>query len=79
MQFQAELNLFDSFNESLRQVMDVESSFYNAKHEEGRKILQKEKLANEEMKKQLVALQSDWKVGLEKTEVATVDKGIFQC
>lgn len=31
MQFQAELHLYDSYNESLRQVMDVEKHLYNTK------------------------------------------------
>lgn len=34
MQFQAELHLLDSFNESLRQVMDVEKCLYNVKQEQ---------------------------------------------
>lgn len=33
MQFQAELHLYDSYNESLRQVMDVEKCLYNTKCE----------------------------------------------
>ncbi|KYM91131.1 hypothetical protein ALC53_01543 [Atta colombica] len=33
MQFQAELHLYDSYNESLRQVMDVEKCLYNSKCE----------------------------------------------
>ncbi|XP_011877311.1 PREDICTED: centrosome-associated protein 350-like isoform X2 [Vollenhovia emeryi] len=33
MQFQAELHLYDSYNESLRQVMDVEKCLHNAKCE----------------------------------------------
>ncbi|XP_063983213.1 centrosome-associated protein 350-like [Diachasmimorpha longicaudata] len=36
MQFQAELHLFDSYNESLRQVMDVENSLYNVKQDKER-------------------------------------------
>ncbi|XP_015117314.1 centrosome-associated protein 350 [Diachasma alloeum] len=36
MQFQAELHLFDSYNESLRQVMDVENSLYSVKQEKER-------------------------------------------
>lgn len=59
MQFQAELHLFDSYNESLRQVMDVENSLYNVKHEKGKELLQKQRLANEEMKKQLSAMQAE--------------------
>ena len=77
MQFQAELNLLDSFNESLRQVMDVESSIYNAKHAEERVLLQKEKLANEKMKKQIVALQSEREMELDKMEVESIDTGMF--
>lgn len=34
MQFQAELHLLDSFNESLRHVMDVEKCLYNIKREQ---------------------------------------------
>ena len=59
MQFQAELHLFDSYNESLRQVMDVEKCLYNVKHEKGKELLQKQRLANEEMKKQLTAMQAE--------------------
>lgn len=42
MQFQAELHLLDSFNESIRQVMDVEKCLYNTKREQESKNLQKE-------------------------------------
>ncbi|XP_076376957.1 uncharacterized protein LOC143259301 isoform X2 [Megalopta genalis] len=38
MQFQAELHLLDSFNESLRQVMDVEKCLYNVKQGEGKEL-----------------------------------------
>lgn len=34
MQFQAELHLLDSFNESLRHVMDVEKCLYNFKRKQ---------------------------------------------
>lgn len=36
MQFQAELHLFDSYNESLRQVTDVENSLHNVKQDQER-------------------------------------------
>lgn len=38
MQFQAELHLLDSFNESLRQVMDVEKCLYNVKQDQGKEL-----------------------------------------
>ncbi|XP_011264049.2 centrosome-associated protein 350 [Camponotus floridanus] len=44
-QFQAELQLYETFNESLRQVIDVEKCLYNTKCEQEKKNLQK----NEEL------------------------------
>ncbi|XP_076181516.1 uncharacterized protein LOC143153818 isoform X2 [Ptiloglossa arizonensis] len=38
MQFQAELHLLDSFNESLRQVMDVEKCLYNVKQDQEKEL-----------------------------------------
>ncbi|XP_076294744.1 uncharacterized protein LOC143215959 isoform X2 [Lasioglossum baleicum] len=38
MQFQAELHLLDSFNESLRQVMDVEKCLYNVKQDHEKQV-----------------------------------------
>lgn len=38
MQFQAELHLLDSFNESLRQVMDVEKCLYNVRQDQEKDI-----------------------------------------
>ncbi|XP_076647204.1 uncharacterized protein LOC143355907 [Halictus rubicundus] len=38
MQFQAELHLLDSFNESLRQVMDVEKCLYNVKQDHEKQL-----------------------------------------
>ncbi|XP_015433454.1 PREDICTED: centrosome-associated protein 350-like [Dufourea novaeangliae] len=38
MQFQAELHLLDSFNESLRQVMDVEKCLYTVKQDQGKEV-----------------------------------------
>lgn len=46
-QFQAELQLYETFNESLRQVIDVEKCLYNTKCEQEKKNLQK----NEELEK----------------------------
>lgn len=40
-QFRAELQLYDSFNESLRQATDVEKCLYNTKCEQEQKNLQK--------------------------------------
>lgn len=40
-QFRAELQLYDTFNESLRQVIDVEKCLYNTKCEQERKNSQK--------------------------------------
>ncbi|KAK0161107.1 hypothetical protein PV327_009620 [Microctonus hyperodae] len=59
MQFQAELHLFDSYNESIRQVMDVENSLYNVKQDQEREKQQIQKLSTEEMKKQLLLHQND--------------------
>ncbi|CAG5084503.1 Similar to CEP350: Centrosome-associated protein 350 (Homo sapiens) [Cotesia congregata] len=47
MQFQAELHLFDSYNESIRQVMDVENSLYNVKQNQERKKLQMQRLMHD--------------------------------
>ncbi|KAL2748905.1 centrosome-associated protein 350-like isoform X1 [Vespula maculifrons] len=49
MQFQAELHLLDSMNESLRQVMDVEKSFYNVKNEQEKELMQKQNQATDEL------------------------------
>ncbi|KAL2718105.1 centrosome-associated protein 350-like isoform X1 [Vespula squamosa] len=49
MQFQAELHLLDSMNESLRQVMDVEKSFYNVKNEQEKELIQKQNQATDEL------------------------------
>ncbi|KAF7997464.1 hypothetical protein HCN44_006035 [Aphidius gifuensis] len=38
MQFQAELHLFDSYNQSLQQVMDVENCLYNVQQEKSREL-----------------------------------------
>ncbi|KAL6264708.1 hypothetical protein P5V15_004807 [Pogonomyrmex californicus] len=52
MQFQAELHLYDSYNESLRQVMDVEKCLYNSKCEmKEQKNPQKIAEKNEELEK----------------------------
>jgi len=49
MQFQAELHLYDSFNESLRQVMDVEKRLCDTKYEQEQKSPQKEDAKGEEL------------------------------
>jgi len=50
MQFQAELHLYDSYNESLRQVMNVEKCLYNTKCEmQEQKNSQKVDEKNEEI------------------------------
>lgn len=49
MQFQAELHLLDSMNESLRQVMDVEKSFYNVKNDQEKELIQKQNQATDEL------------------------------
>ncbi|XP_046838329.1 uncharacterized protein PF11_0213-like isoform X1 [Vespa crabro] len=49
MQFQAELHLLDSMNESLRQVMDVEKSFYNVKNEQEKELIQKQNQVTDEL------------------------------
>lgn len=55
MQFQAELHLYDSYNESLRQVMDVEKCLYNTKCEvQEQKNSQKVDEKNEEKIIQIV-------------------------
>ncbi|KAK0098378.1 hypothetical protein PV326_008967 [Microctonus aethiopoides] len=59
MQFQAELHLFDSYNESIRQVMDVENSLYNVKQDQEREKQQIQKLSTDEMKKQLLLHHND--------------------
>lgn len=57
MQFQAELHLYDSYNESLRQVMDVEKCLYNTKCEmQEQKNSQK---ANEEDEEKVVQIVED--------------------
>lgn len=57
MQFQAELHLLDSFNESLRQVMDVENCLCSAKHEQEQEIMLKQK-ENEIRRKNLMVTQT---------------------
>ncbi|XP_024881871.1 centrosome-associated protein 350-like isoform X1 [Temnothorax curvispinosus] len=55
MQFQAELHLYDSCNESLRQIMDVEKCLYNTKCEmQEQKNLQKIDKKDEEEVAQIV-------------------------
>ncbi|KYN07297.1 hypothetical protein ALC62_01499 [Cyphomyrmex costatus] len=55
MQFQAELHLYDSYNESLRQVMDVEKCLFNTKCEvQEQKNSQKVDEKNEEKVVQIV-------------------------
>jgi len=55
MQFQAELHLYDSFNESLQQVTDVEKCLYNSKCEnQEQKNSQKVDEKNEEKVVQIV-------------------------
>jgi len=51
MQFQAELHLYDSYNESLRQIMDVEKCLYNTNREQEQKNLQKVNEKDEELGK----------------------------
>lgn len=51
MQFQAELHLYDSYNESLRQIMDVEKCLYNPNREQEQKNLQKVNEKDEELGK----------------------------
>lgn len=53
MQFQAELHLYDSFNESLRQVMDVEKRMHDIKREPERKSPQNEDVKVEESENQV--------------------------
>ncbi|KAI4504562.1 hypothetical protein M0802_000112 [Mischocyttarus mexicanus] len=48
MQFQAELQLLDSMNESLRQVMDVEKNLLNVKNEQEKELIQKQNQAADE-------------------------------
>ncbi|KYN19947.1 hypothetical protein ALC57_07716 [Trachymyrmex cornetzi] len=54
MQFQAELHLYDSYNESLRQVMDVEKCLYNTKCE-----MQEQKKADEKDEEKVVQIVED--------------------
>jgi len=55
MQFQAELHLYDSYNESLQQVIDVEKCLYNSKCEmQEQKNSQKADEKNEEKVVQIV-------------------------
>ncbi|XP_011698591.1 PREDICTED: centrosome-associated protein 350-like isoform X2 [Wasmannia auropunctata] len=72
MQFQAELHLYDSYNESLRQVMDVEKCLYNTKCEmQEQKNSQKADEKDEEKDVQIVedcaAVAIDTDAVLEKT------------
>lgn len=50
MQFQAELHLLDSFNESLRQVMDVEKCLYNVKHDQEKELPLQHNQLNDQIK-----------------------------
>ncbi|XP_043583945.1 centrosome-associated protein 350-like isoform X2 [Bombus pyrosoma] len=50
MQFQAELHLLDSFNESLRQVMDVEKCLYNVKHDQEKELPLQHNQSNDQIK-----------------------------
>lgn len=50
-QFQADLQLYDSFNESLRQVIDVEKCLYNTKCEQEQKNSQKVTEKDEELER----------------------------
>ncbi|XP_076749329.1 uncharacterized protein LOC143422511 isoform X2 [Xylocopa sonorina] len=50
MQFQAELHLLDSFNESLRQVMDVEKCLYSVKHEHEKQLPSQHSQSNDQIK-----------------------------
>lgn len=50
MQFQAELHLLDSFNESLRQVMDVEKCLYNVKQDPEKELPLQHSQSNEQTK-----------------------------
>ncbi|OAD55138.1 hypothetical protein WN48_05464 [Eufriesea mexicana] len=50
MQFQAELHLLDSFNESLRQVMDVEKCFYNVKQDQENELPLQHSQLNDQVK-----------------------------
>lgn len=50
-QFRAELQLYDTFNESLRQVIDVEKCLYNTKCEQEKKNSQKVTEKDEESEK----------------------------
>ncbi|XP_012258879.2 centrosome-associated protein 350-like [Athalia rosae] len=58
MQFQAELHLLDSFNESLRQVMDVENCLYNATQDKEQEFSLRQK-ENQIRRKNLLLLQRD--------------------
>ncbi|CAL7944513.1 unnamed protein product [Xylocopa violacea] len=50
MQFQAELHLLDSFNESLRQVMDVEKCLYSVKHEHEKQLPSQHSQSSDQVK-----------------------------
>lgn len=50
MQFQAELHLLDSFNESLRQVMDVEKCLYNVRQDQEKEISLQHSQPNNQIK-----------------------------
>lgn len=53
MQFQAELHLLDSFNESLRQVMDVEKCLYNVRQDQEKEISLQHSQPNNQIKPHL--------------------------
>lgn len=50
MQFKAELHLLDSFNESLRQVIDVEKCLYDVKHEQEKELPLQHSQSNDQVK-----------------------------
>lgn len=68
MQFQAELNLLDSFNESLRQVMDVEKSLNDVKKDEDKISFEQKNLENKFTSK-------DWVVGSNDKQQSALDLG----
>ncbi|KOX80101.1 hypothetical protein WN51_09005 [Melipona quadrifasciata] len=50
MQFKAELHLLDSFNESLRQVIDVEKCLYDVKHDQDKELPLQHSQSNDQVK-----------------------------
>lgn len=50
MQFKAELHLLDSFNESLRQVIDVEKCLYDVKHDQEKELPLQHSQSNDQVK-----------------------------